>query len=163
MKRFIIADILCCAGADVEIRQTKDGTDVANISGCTDLYCDTTKLKESEKPPIQWHKIVGWNKLATGTSMFGAGSIRKGDQFEFKANVVNRTFESEIPTEIEGKLYKVPFTREVTEYHIIPSTFKNLTQGNRDAINRANNITEVAQGQAAQAAGKKAPVKARIA
>ncbi len=95
--------------------------------------------------------------------MFGAASIRKGDQFEFKANVINRSFQSEVLTDIEGKKYKVPVTREVTEYHIIPGTFKNLTQGNRDAINRANNIKEVAQGQAAQDAGKRAPAKARPA
>ncbi len=160
MKRYITADILACAGEDVKIRQCGDDTHVANISACTDLYCDLSKLKDGEKPPVQWHKFVGWNGLATGTTMFGAGSIQRGDQFECKANVINHTFQSTIETEIEGKLYKVPVERFTTEYHIIPSTFKNLGQLKRDAINRHNNITVAAQGKAAQGAGKKAPAKA---
>ncbi len=82
-------------GADPIIRQTKNGTQVANFSLATETY-----LKTKNESETTWHRIVVWGRpaekcaeqLKKGMAVFVEGKF-KNRQYEDSEGTANYTYE----------------------------------------------------------------------
>lgn len=73
-------------GAEVELKSTTSGKDVANFSIAT----SKSWTKDGEKQEkTEWHKIVVWDKQATNCSKF----LSKGSLVHVKGELTTRSWE----------------------------------------------------------------------
>src|SRR5580658_2717185 len=94
-------------GKDPETRYTSGGQAVCNFSLATD---ETFKDKSGErKKRTEWHKIVGWSKLAEIAQQY----LKKGSQIYLEARIQSRDW-----TDKENQ--------KRTSYEIVATNFRML-------------------------------------
>ena len=76
-------------GSDPELKKTKKGDFVCNLSVATSGKWLTKDGKEEEK--TTWHKVVAWNKLAELCSSY----LKKGRLILIEGEIVNKTWSDE--------------------------------------------------------------------
>lgn len=83
-------------GRDPEIRETRTGTKVANLSLATNRRTNTNEDGEPEER-TDWHRLVFWNRLA----QFAEDYISRGDRVYVEGRLEYDSYEREgvtIPT-----------------------------------------------------------------
>lgn len=157
MDTKITCKLTCRAGGDVELRQTQSKTDVANLSVATNEYQGRNEDGSEKERLEQWHKIVGWGKVAVNESCFGMAGVRKGDVLQIEAKPRYRDYEGNGTAVIDGETYEATVTRNTVEYHVDPRSFFNLSQFAREEAARS---AKPDTGAPAAKKGKKPPAKA---
>jgi len=76
-------------GSDPELRSTKNGTPVCNISMATSrVWYDNNKEKQEE---TEWHKVIIWGKQAESVSRF----MSKGSKMYVEGRIQTRKWEDD--------------------------------------------------------------------
>jgi single-strand DNA-binding protein len=82
-------------GRDPEVRQTQNGTQVANLSLATNRVVGAGG--ETPQDRTEWHRVVFWNRLAALAESY----IRKGDRIYVEGRLEYDSYERDgvtIPT-----------------------------------------------------------------